>query len=64
MEGTRKESGKEEIEDKRQTGVGIGKGKDGNVIACINPLCFVLIVSFVMSILTKFRIKKKEEVYN
>ncbi|CAD6220300.1 unnamed protein product [Miscanthus lutarioriparius] len=29
MEGTRNESGKEEIEDKRQNGVGIGKGKDG-----------------------------------
>jgi len=64
MEGIRKESWKEEIEDKMQNGMGISKGKDGKVIACMNPFCFVLIVSFVMSILTKFQIIKKEDVFN
>ena len=64
MKGTRKTSGKEEIEEKRQNRVGINKGMDGKVIACMNPFCFVLIGSFVMSILTKFRITKKEEVKN
>jgi len=59
MKGTRKTSGKEEIEEKRQNRVGIDKGMDGKVIACMNLFCFVLIGSFVMSILTKFRITER-----
>ena len=64
MEGRRKASSKEKIEETRQNGVGIDKGKVGKVIARVNSFCFVLIGSFVMSILTKFRITKKEEVKN
>ena len=52
--GGKETSSKEKIEEKRQNGVGIDKGKDGKVIACVNSFCFVLIGSFVMSILTKF----------
>jgi len=62
--GKKEASSKEKIEEKRQNGVGIDKGKAGKVIACVNSFCFVLIGSFVMSILTKFRITKKEEVKN
>ena len=54
MEGRRKASSKEKIEETRQNGVGIDKGKVGKVIARVNSFCFVLIGSFVMSILTKF----------
>jgi hypothetical protein len=41
MEGTRKPSGKDKIEDKRQSGA-------NKVISWINPFYFVFIVSFVM----------------
>ena len=50
MEGRRKASSKEKIEETRQNGVGIDKGKVGKVIARVNSFCFVLIGSFVMSI--------------
>ena len=53
MEG-RRHLARKKIEEKRQNGVGIDKGKAGKVIACVNSFCFVLIGSFVMSILTKF----------
>jgi hypothetical protein len=56
MEGTRKASGKGEIEDKRQNGA-------NKVIACINPFCFVLFCfdcEFCDDILTKFSIKRKK----
>jgi hypothetical protein len=65
MEGRRKASSKEKIEEKRQNGVGIDKGKVGKVIAHVNLFCFVLIGSFVMSIrIIKEVYKSNENVRN
>jgi len=65
MEGRRKASSKEKIEEKRQNGVGIDKGKVGKVIARVNSFCFVLIGSFVMSIrITKEVYKSNKSVRN
>jgi len=65
MEGRRKASSKEKIEETRQNGVGIDKGKVGKVIARVNSFCFVLIGSFVMSIrITKEVYKSNENVRN
>ena len=65
MEGRRKASSKEKIEETRQNGVGIDKGKVGKVIARVNSFCFVLIGSFVMSIrITKEVYKSNKSVRN